>query len=165
MRVLLLPLLGMLYILGGCGPRVIVVFDHPPHYPEAGEIYYVDDHATIAEIDAVNTLSFPDDRASHLLRIARRPNLGDDAQKHLVVTAIQKLSFPDDRTGVLSTLARNPTLRPAGRKAILDHLSRLSFPDDRADVLAQLSANPGIAVPASPPASPAPAKVGTDNLP
>jgi hypothetical protein len=140
---LVLLVMSALWITGCGGGRVIVV-SHPPHgpghpghrgYPDDAEVIYVDDEATIAEIDAVRTLDFSSQRADHLNRIARRPDLGPDAQAYLVDTAFNVLDFESEKMRVIQTLIKNPTFTATGKTRIFNRLDDLDFSSNRQRIL------------------------------
>lgn len=142
----LLTILILSYTLTGCGGADIVVVGHPGGYPggnpggpaEDPDIIVIDDGATIAEIDAARELSFSSDRAEHLGKIARRPNLGPAAQAYLVDSAHDALSFEDQKVTVLTTLIKNPTFCAEAKSRLLDRLDELKFNNNRKSILSAL---------------------------
>jgi hypothetical protein len=142
----LLTILILSYTLAGCGGADIVVVGHPGGYPgenpggpaEDPDIIVIDDGATIAEIDAARELSFSSDRAEHLGRIARRPDLGPAAQAYLVDSAHDALSFEDQKVSVLNILIKNPTFCAEAKSRVLDRLDELKFNSNRKSILSAL---------------------------
>lgn len=137
-------LVGIVALPGCHGKTVIVVNEPPSHPPPRAEVVYVDDTVTIAEIDAVRDLTFDSGRQAHLSRIARRHNLGPDAQVHLVKTALDVLTFDSSQKSVLLDLAKNPTLCAQTKAFMLDQLDRLTFDSSRQSILRALSKNPAL---------------------
>jgi len=94
---------------------------------------------TIREIDAVSKLSFENSRQSAYDRIARRHDLNDAAQVHLVNVATRYLAFEDSKVSVLLTLIENPCFSTAAESEIFKRLNRLAFEDNRARILKAIS--------------------------
>ena len=94
---------------------------------------------TTREIEAVGKLSFEDSRRSGYERIARRHDLSDAVQAHLVDVATRRLAFEDSRVSVLLTLIKNPCFSTAAETAILKRLHRLSFEQSKVRVLEAIS--------------------------
>lgn len=138
----LLTILIFSYTLTGCGGADIVVVGHPGGYPggpaDDPDIIVIDDEATIAEIDAARELSFSSDRAEHLGKIARRPNLGPAAQAYLVDSAHDALSFEDQKVSVLTALIKNHTFCAEAKSRVLDRLDELKFNNNRKSILSAL---------------------------
>jgi hypothetical protein len=121
--------------LTGC---TVVVHDQKRH-PRRPSVVCVPGDGIIEEIDAVGTLSFEPNRRKAYERIAKRPNLHDAAQQHLVNAVFDNLSFEPWKRDVLMALISNPCFSPAGRQAILTQLDRLSFEPYRRDILEAIS--------------------------
>jgi hypothetical protein len=121
--------------LTGC---TVVVHDQKRH-PRRPDVVCVPEDGIIEEIDAVGTLSFEPYRRDAYERIAKRPNLHDAAQQHLVNAVFDNLSFEPWKRDVLMALISNPCFSPAGRQAILTQLDRLSFEPYRRDILEAIS--------------------------
>lgn len=138
----LLTILTFAYTLGGCGGADVIVVGHPGGYPggpaEDPDVIVIDDEATIAEIDAARQLSFSSDRAEHLGRIARRPDLGPAAQAYLVDSAHDALSFEDQKVSVLTTLIKNHTFCVEAKSRVLDRLDELKFNSNKKSILSAL---------------------------
>lgn len=99
---------------------------------EAGEEA---DKAARAEIDAASQLSFENSKLGLYSQIAARPNLGPDAQAHLIEVACQQLSFENNRLQVLLKLIANPSFSPPAKQAILKNLGSLSFENNKQAIL------------------------------
>jgi hypothetical protein len=95
--------------------------------------------AVVQEIDAVGKLSFEPHRRDAYMRIAKRPDLHDEAQEHLVNAVFDNLSFEPSKRDVMMALISNPNFGPAGRQAILSQLDRLSFEPYKRDILEAIS--------------------------
>ena len=134
----LLTILLFSYTLAGCGGADIVVVGHPGGPAEDPDIIVIDDQATIAEIVAARSLNLSSDRAEHLGKIARRPNLGPAGQAYLVDSAHDALSFEDQKVSVLTTLIKNPTFCAEAKSRVLDRLDELKFNSNRKSILSAL---------------------------
>ena len=93
----------------------------------------------IQEIDAVGKLFFEPDKRDAYMRIAKRPDLHDEAQVHLVSAVFDNLFFEPMQRDVLMALISNPCFSPAGRQAILSQLDRLFFEPTKTEILEALS--------------------------
>jgi hypothetical protein len=93
----------------------------------------------IQEIDAAGKLSFDPHRRDAYMRIAKRPDLHDEAQVHLVSAVFDNLSFEPMKRDVLMALISNPCFSPAGRQAILSQLDRLDFEPTKTEILEAIS--------------------------
>ena len=132
-NLVLLALVAIALLLSGCNGGGVVVVSHPPTGP--GGVVVIDDEATIAEIDAVYSLSMSNQRAEHLERIARRVNLGPAAQVFLVDTAHDALSFENQKMDVLGALIKNPTFCRDAKTRVLDRLDDMSFSSSKKKLL------------------------------
>ncbi len=94
---------------------------------------------TIEEINAAGKLSFDTHRRDAYMRIAKRPELSDAAQVHLVKAVFKNLSFEHFKRDVLMALISNPCFSPAGRQAILTQLDRLFFEPTKTEILEAIS--------------------------
>ncbi len=129
-----LGIVTLALMLIGCGHTKIVVVGYPPRGPVGSEAY-IEDEATIAEIDAVRSLDFSSARTKHLYQIAQRLNLGPDAQVYLVDTAFGELDFEKETIKVIETLVENPIFSGDAKSRVLAHLSRLDFDSSKSRVL------------------------------
>ena len=138
MRRVLLNVMMVLaaFWLTGC---MVVVHDQKRHPRSRPDVVCVPADGIIEEIDAVGTLSFEPYRRDAYERIAKRPNLHDAAQQHLVNAVFNNLSFEPWKRDVLMALISNPCFSPAGRQAILTQLDRLSFEPYKRDILEAIS--------------------------
>ncbi|MHC4543442.1 MAG: hypothetical protein ACYTDW_00630 [Planctomycetota bacterium] len=136
-RVLLNPVMILAAIwFTGCTVVVHEQKRHPPHEPHVSR---VPADGTIEEINAVGKLSFEPHRRDAYKRIAKRPELSDAAQEHLVNAVFDNLSFEPMKRDVLMALISNPCFSPAGRQAILSQLDRLSFESTKTEILEAIS--------------------------
>ena len=95
--------------------------------------------STIHEIDAVGKLNFDSSRRSGYERIAKRQDLSDAAQVHLVNAVTKRLNFESSRVSVLMALIKNPCFSEAGETAIFRRLDRLHFDSNKARILKAIS--------------------------
>jgi hypothetical protein len=102
-------------------------------------VIYVPADSVIEEINAVGKLSFEPHRRDAYDRIAKRPELSDAAQVHLVNAVFDNLSFEPFKRDLLMALISNPCFSPAGRQAILTQLDRLSFEPNKTKILEAIS--------------------------
>ncbi|TKJ39556.1 MAG: hypothetical protein CEE38_02205 [Planctomycetes bacterium B3_Pla] len=93
----------------------------------------------VAEIDAVEELSFESDRKQAYERIAAREGLSDESQVHLVEAALDRLTFDNAKEKVLLALIANPSFCGAAEQAILESLDKLAFESSRKKVLKAIS--------------------------
>jgi hypothetical protein len=121
--------------LTGC---TVVVHEEKRH-PRKPDVVRVPPDAVIQEIDAVGKLSFEPHKRDAYMRIAKRPDLHDKAQAHLVNAVFDNLSFEPWKRDVLMALISNPGFGPAGRQAILSQLDRFSFEPYKRDILEAIS--------------------------
>jgi len=121
--------------LTGC----MVVVHEDKRHPRKPDVIYVPADGVIEEIDAVGKLSFEPHKRDAYMRIAKRPDLHDEAQEHLVSAVFDNLSFEPWKRDVLMALISNPSFGPAGRQAILSQLDRLSFEPYKRDILEAIS--------------------------
>lgn len=129
-------LVGVVVMLAGCGrTTVIVVADPPGDVPGDTEVIYIDDEATIAEIEAARSLSFSNQQADHLKRIARRRNLGPAAQTYLVDITFELLGFENQKIDVLERLIKNPVFCGQAKSRVLAHLDELTFDNHKRQLL------------------------------
>ncbi len=135
-RVLLNPVMILAAIwFTGC---TVVVHEQRRH-PHEPHVSRVPADGTIEEINAVGKLSFDPHRRDAYMRIAKRPELSDAAQVHLVKAVFKNLSFEHFKRDVLMALISNPCFSPAGRQAILTQLDRLSFEPTKTEILEAIS--------------------------
>ncbi|MHC4070182.1 MAG: hypothetical protein ACYSR8_11540 [Planctomycetota bacterium] len=136
-RVLLNPVMILAAIwLTGC---TVVVHEHKSHPPHEPDVIHVPADGVIEEINAAGKLSFDPHRRDAYMRIAKRPDLSDAAQVHLVNAAFDNLSFEPMKRDVLMALISNPCFSPAGRQAILTQLDKLSFEPTKTEILEAIS--------------------------
>ena len=121
--------------LTGC---VVVVHDEKRH-PRKPDVVRVPSDVVIQEIDAVGKLSFEPHRRDAYMRIAKRPDLHDEAQVHLVSAVFDHLSFEPMKRDVLMAIISNPCFGPAGRQTILSQLDRLDFEPTKTEILEAIS--------------------------
>ena len=125
--------------LTGC---VVVVHEEKRH-PRKPDVVCippdVPSDVVIQEIDAVGKLFFEPDKRDAYMRIAKRPDLHDEAQVHLVSAVFDNLFFEPMQRDVLMALISNPCFSPAGRQAILSQLDRLFFEPTKTEILEALS--------------------------
>ena len=135
-RVLLNPVMILAALwLTGC---TVVVHEQRRH-PRKPDVVCVSADGTIEEINAIGKLSFDPHRRDAYMRIAKRPELSDAAQVHLVKAVFENLSFEPMKRDVLMALISNPCFSPAGRQAILSQLDRLSFEPTKTEILEAIS--------------------------
>ncbi|MDH4238288.1 MAG: hypothetical protein OEW48_01870 [Phycisphaerae bacterium] len=135
-RVLLYPVMILAAIwFTGC---TVVVHEERRH-PRKPDVICVPADVVIEEINAAGKLSFEPHRRDAYMRIAKRPNLHDAAQEHLVNSVFNNMSFEPWKRDVLMALISNPCFSPAGRQTILTQLDRLSFEPYRRDILEAIS--------------------------
>jgi hypothetical protein len=120
----------------GCTVVVHKPRRHPPHEPHVSR---VPSDGTIEEINAAGKLSFDPHRRDAYMRIAKRPDLHDEAQAHLVSAVFDNLSFEPMKRDVLLAIISNPNFGPAGRQAILSQLDRLFFEPNKTEILEAIS--------------------------
>ncbi|MHC4397959.1 MAG: hypothetical protein ACYS1A_20135 [Planctomycetota bacterium] len=96
-----------------------VVVHKPRRHPRKPDVIRAPADGAIEEINAVGKLSFEPHRRDAYMRIAKRPDLSDAAQVHLVNAVFDNLSFEPMKRDVLMALISNPCFSPAGRQAIL----------------------------------------------
>ena len=136
-RVLLNPVMILAaFWLTGC---MVVVHEDKRHLPHEPDVIYVPADGVIEEINAAGKLSFDPHRRDAYMRIAKRPELSDAAQVHLVKAVFKNLSFEPMKRDVLMALISNPCFSPAGRQAILTQLDRLSFEPTKTEILEAIS--------------------------
>ena len=121
--------------LTGC---VVVVHDEKRH-PRKPDVVRVPSDVVIQEIDAVGKLSFEPHRRDAYMRIAKRPDLHDEAQVQLVSAVFDHLSFEPMKRDVLMAIISNPCFGPAGRQTILSQLDRLDFEPTKTEILEAIS--------------------------
>jgi hypothetical protein len=121
--------------LAGC---TVVVHEEQRH-PRKPDVVHAPPDSVIQEIDAVGKLTFEPHKRDAYMRIAKRPDLHDEAQEHLVNAVFDNLSFEPWKRDVLLAIISNPNLGPAGRQAILSQLDRLSFEPYKRDILEAIS--------------------------
>jgi len=126
--ILTATLVAMLAGISGC----VVIVKEEERKP-GGSCRSTD--ATIAEIDAVESLSFDANRRDAYNRIAARDGLSDAAQVHLVEAVFENLSFENSKQSVLLTLIGNRGFSDAARRVILDRLNDLAFENTRQRLL------------------------------
>jgi len=132
-------LVGVLLMLVGCGSTTVIVVDSPPGEVDVDtEVVYIDDEATIAEIEAVRTLTFSNQKTDHLKRIARRHNLGPAAQVHLVDITFELLTFDNEKVDVIERLIKNPVFCGQAKSKVLAHLDDLTFDSHKRKLLKAL---------------------------
>ena len=138
MRRLLLNSIMVLatFWLTGC---TVVVHEPRRHPPRKPDVVCVPADGTIEEIDAVGKLTFEPSKLDAYMRIAKRPDLHDEAQVHLVNAVFDNLDFEPSKHNVLMAIISNPGFGPAGRQAILSQLDRLDFEPTKTEILEAIS--------------------------
>ena len=120
-----------------------VVVHKPRRYPRKPDVVCVPPEVpsdvVIQEIDAVGKLSFEPTKLEAYMRIAKRPDLHDEAQVHLVSAVFDNLDFEPSKHNVLMAIISNPSFGPAGRQAILSQLDRLDFEPTKMEILEAIS--------------------------
>lgn len=122
--------------LTGC---VVVVHDEKRHPPREPDVVRIPSDVVIQEIDAVSKLTFEPSKLDAYMRIAKRPDLHDEAQVHLVNSVFDNLDFEPSKHNVLMAIISNPSFSPAGRQAILSQLDRLDFEPTKMQILEAIS--------------------------
>ena len=97
------------------------------------------DSATLAEIDAANTLNMDSNRTEALLQIASRTNLTPTAQVHLVNSTYRSLSFDSSKVRVLRGIIANPAFGDPARQAIVSQLELISMESNRRTILDEVN--------------------------
>ncbi len=132
-------LFALLVTLAACKQAPVIIVMQPPEpLPPDATVVFVDDPSTVAEIDAVRNLAYENHRADHLVRIARRQNIGPDSQIHLIDTAFDVLRFEESRVRVILQLIDNQVFCVDAKAEILKRLDLLNFDMHRNAVLSAL---------------------------
>lgn len=133
-RTALLALLPLLTVTG-CVISIGGSRHEPPPVIIPGTPLSPADTATISEIDAAARMSFDNEKAEGLQRIAKRAELSPSTQVHLVNATYRSLSFDAQKLQVLKSLIANPSFSDAARQAMVTQLSKLSFDGERQQIL------------------------------
>jgi hypothetical protein len=97
------------------------------------------DSATLAEIDAANTLNMDSNRTEALLQIANRENLSPTAQVHLVNSTYRSLNFDSSKVRVLKGVIANPAFCDPARQAVVSQLELISMESNRRAILDEVN--------------------------
>lgn len=122
-------------VFTGCTIEVYAPRRPPPPPPREEHPGPELSSATIAEIDATESLLMPQDRVEVLLRIAERDSLTPTEQVYLVSFGLRHLTFPQHQESLLVRLIENPSFCEEAKVYILENLEKLTFPQHRTRVL------------------------------
>lgn len=135
MRLVLKPVL-VLFALSLSGCQIDIRLGDSRNPKPADTIVVVPaDKATIAEIDAVMKLDFDHSRTAALRAIAKRQNLSDQAQVHLVNRTMKGIAFDNMKLEILQSLVANPAFSNAAEQALLNQLDALTFENFKTEML------------------------------